>query len=348
MTDSTGTHLAELRAQARAAGIERFRMLRKEDLASELRNRGVEIAEPLPEPAPRRARREDEPRRRAEKEEETRTHPIEGILDVTPRGHGFLRSAGLQAGEDDVYVSASQIRRCALRPGDVVDGPAREPRRDERYTALVHVDQVNGTEPSDERPSFDKLTPARPDRALGLDLSGLDSGDRDLISAHPELTEAQAGQRILVRAEPGVARFALLRALARALAVEHGRDVIVLLIDLPPEDVAEWQDGAGDATVATLPADASPAAAGRVARLALEHAKRKAESGRDAVLIVDSLSRLAVFEDDIAGVKRLFGAGRRLSEDGAGSLTVIATTLGEDAADRAVATTESALVTLSG
>lgn len=348
-------HLAELRQRAAEVGIERFRMLRREELVEQLRERGVEIAE-----KPARPDRGDEaparPARRRggakvhmpeQPEEETPTHPAEGILDVTPRGHGFLRSGGLQAGDDDVYVSASQIRRCVLRPGDLIIGPARDPRRDERYPALVHIDQVNGAEPTEERPSFDDLTPARPSRQLEVDLSALGPDERDLIAGYSALTEIQAGERILVRAQGGTERFDLFRALAKALASKLGSDVIVLLIDVPPEELAEWQDDGGGARVAALAADSSPAAAGRVARLALEHVKRRAEAGIDAVLIVDSLTRLAVLEDDTAGVKRVFGAGRQLSNDGAGSLTIIATSLAEDDADRAVVTTESALVTLS-
>ena len=329
-------HIAVLRRRARDAGVERIRMLSRDELVEGLRGKGVEVGDAPPEPEPEAPR------------EEAPTHEVDGILDITPRGHGFLRSGNLQAGSDDVYVSASQIRRCALRPGDRLTGPARDPRRDERYPALVHVDVVNGEEPTEDRSSFDDLTPARPDRALELDLSGLDSDARELLEAHKALSEIKAGERILVRVEQGGDRSALLRALVGALAPKLGRDVIVMLIDVPPEDLAEWKAEASEATVAALAADSSPAAAGRIARLALEHAKRRAESGADAVLIVDSLTRLAVFEDDIAGVKRLFGAGRRLSEEGSGTLTLIATTLGEDDADRAVATTETSLVTLSG
>ena len=92
------------------------------------------------------------------------TEEVTGILELTRQRHGFLRLGGLTTREDDVYVSASQVRRCDLRPGDEVSGPAREPRRGERHRALVHVDKVNGADPQEEgRVDFDSLTPAPPD-----------------------------------------------------------------------------------------------------------------------------------------------------------------------------------------
>lgn len=363
---SNAPHLSELHRHAREAGIEQFRMLRREELIERLREQGVEISDP---PAREsgggderrgagrqrgrrggrgREREGGRQRERAREDEQSDadapTTPKRGVLDITPRGHGFLRGQALQADDGDVYVSASQIRRCVLRAGDVVSGPAREPRRDERYPALVHVDSVNDGEPVEERPTFDDLTPIRPERALNLDLSGLPSEARAALDAYEPLQKIQAGERVLIRASAAPDRFDLLRSLAQAAEGSHGAAVAVLLIDVPPEELAAWRGNGGEALVAALPADSSPAAAGRIARLALEQAKRRAESGADAILIVDSLTRLAVFEEDVAGVKRLFGAGRALEEGG--SLTVIATTLGDDDADRAVATTESARVEL--
>jgi transcription termination factor Rho len=100
--------------------------------------------------------------------EEAETEPVSGVLDRMPQGYGFLRLSGLDGDEGDVYVSASQIRRCELRPGDEVSGPAREPRRGERHRALVRVDSVNGQEPEGERLEFEDLTAVAPTRRISM------------------------------------------------------------------------------------------------------------------------------------------------------------------------------------
>ena len=277
------------------------------------------------------------------------TEAVSGVLDVLPQRYGFLRLSGLEAAADDVYISASQIRRCELRTGDEVSGPAREPRRGERYRALVHVDRVNGAEATEEdgRPDFDSLTPIAPSRRIRIDPDPADI----LTRAVDLLIPLAFGQRVLVHAAPRSGRTTLLRGLAGAI---RGRPeeapVIVLLIDERPEEATTWREALPDAEVAAATADMTPQEQGRVADMALARAKRRAESGDDVVLIVDSLSRLGVAKDDRGAAKALFGAGRELAEDGAGSLTVIATALegGDDDAEAvtAVSTTENALVRL--
>jgi transcription termination factor Rho len=154
---------------------------------------------------------------------------------------------------------------------------------------------------------------------------------------------------MLIRATPYSGRTTLLRQLGKAIAGGEAT-VIVLLIDERPEELPAWQRELPEAELALAPADLAPTEQVRIAELALERARRVAEAGGDAILICDSLSRLAVAADGVAEVKRLFGSGRTLAEETAGSMTVIATALdeGEDegSADRAVATTETALVTL--
>jgi transcription termination factor Rho len=273
------------------------------------------------------------------------TEQVSGVLEITRQRHGFLRGEGLAARDDDVYVSASQVRRCALRSGDLVTGPARPPRRGERHRALVRVEQVNGGEPpQDGRPSFESLTPAAPSRLLRL------QDPEPLVRAVRALVPLAYGQRVLVRAAPRSGRTTLLRGLARAIAAAGEARVIVLLIDERPEEVPAWREAAPGVELALAPADLAPAEQVRVAQLALERARRLAEAGEDAVLLCDSLSRLAVAAGGVAEVKRLFGSGRELAEEGAGSLTVIATAFadGEDGGDaeRAVITTETALITL--
>jgi transcription termination factor Rho len=324
-------HLAALRALAAQLGVPRFRMLRRGELVREIESRRVN----------------GEPTRERERLEVEQTEPVVGVLEVTRERYGFLRLGGFVAREDDVYISASQIRRCELRTGDEVSGPAREPRRGERHRALVHVDRVNGAEPvADGRPAFERLTPVVSMRRVALDR---DPGDV-LTRAVDLLTPLALGQRVLVVAPPRSGRTTLLRGIGGAIAAAQELELIVLLIDERPEEATAWHNRLPGAQLAAGTAELAPAEQVRVAELALERARRMAEGGSDAVLIADSLSRLAVASGNVALVKRLFGSGRDLEEDGAGSLTVIATVVGgaedDGAAERAVITTENSLIKL--
>jgi transcription termination factor Rho len=339
-----GLHLADLHERAAKLGIPRYRMLRRDQLVAEIEGRDGEAPEEASEPERERERLED-----------AETTDVVGVLEVTPQRYGFLRFRGLEAQPDDVYVSASQIRRCELRSGDEVSGPARDPRRGERHRALVHVDRVNGGEPqTEERPAFESLTPVLPTRRLPLG----DSSDV-LTRAVDLLTPLALGQRVLVMAAPRSGRTTLLRNLSTAIEGRDGAELVVLLIDERPEEATAWRDALPHSEVGTATADLAPEEQVRLAELAAERARRLAESGTDAVLVVDSLSRLAVASasaggrrrgGDVAEVKALFGSGRELAEDGAGSMTVIATVVegAEDdgAAERAVVTTESSLIAL--
>jgi transcription termination factor Rho len=359
-------HLADLHALAAEAGVPRFRLLRREELVEELfvRGAGGEEDEPTEAPqaapeeaappgrarAPRRRReREEEPEEAAAADEEP-TETVSGVLDVVPTGHGFLRLSGLQPGSGDVYISASQIRRCELRPGDEVSGPARQPRRGERHPALIHVESVNGAEAGKERErvtSFEELTPVAPSRRLPLELR-----PDDLLTRAVDLFCPLAfGQRVLVLAQPRSGRTTLLRGVVRALsAAPEPPAVLVLLVDERPEEVTEWRRQTPAAETAAASADLESADQVRLAELGLARAKRRAEAGDDVVVLIDSLTRLGVAYRDPSEVKPFFGAGRELEEEGAGSLTVIATALtdtidGEGVLE-AVATTENATVAL--
>lgn len=273
------------------------------------------------------------------------TEEVRGVLELTRQRYGFLRLNGLAPSDGDVYISAAQVRRCELRPGDEVAGPAREPRRGERHRALVHVDSVNGEEPQTEvRPEFDDLPPVLPERRIALEAFA----DDVIARAVDLLTPLAYGQRILIRAAARSGRTTLLRSLARAAAASDTAKVIVLLVDERPEEATAWREALPVAEFAIATAELAPVEQVRTADLALERARRLAETGGDAVLICDSLSRLAFSAGDVAEVKRLFGSGRNLA--GGGSLTVIATVLadGSDAgeAERAVSTTESSLIAL--
>ncbi len=360
-------HLADLHELASELGVPRFRLLRRAELVSEIEARRgaaeppvaepAPAPEPEPEPAPEPepeagAGAEAEPdglkpERERELLDTAATEEVTGVLEITPQRYGFLRLNGLETNPDDVYISASQLRRCELRPGDDVSGPARSPRRGERHRALVHVDRVNGGDPLvTDRPEFEQLTPILPKRRLGLDLEPSDV----LTRAADLLAPLAFGQRVLVMAAPRSGRTTLLRGLARAVRGVEGPELIVLLIDERPEEATAWREALPGAQLATATAELAPAEQVRIAELALERARRRAETGADVVLIVDSLSRLAVASGQPAEVKRLFGSGRDLAEEGAGSLTVIATVVAgaedDGAAERAVITTESSLIRL--
>lgn len=330
--DLSRQHIADLHARAAELGVERYRMLRRDELVAAIAAApgSAEAIEPA----------EAEPERGEEE-----TVEVAGVLELTRQRFGFLRLAGLHPDPDDVYISASQVRRCELRPGDRVAGPARSPRRGERHRALVHVDRVNDAEPLAEAgPDFDALAPVQPERRLALDS---DSGDV-LTRAIDLLTPLALGQRVLVRAAARAGRTTLLRGVARAAGAVEGTRTIVLLVDERPEEATAWRDALPDAEFAIATADLAPRDQVHVAELALERGRRLAEAGADAVLICDSLSRLALAGGDAGEVKRLFGSGRNLA--GGGSLTVVATVLAgahdEGEAERAVATTESSLIVL--
>jgi transcription termination factor Rho len=364
--DLADKHLSELHTEAARLGVPGYRMLRRDALIDEIAARAsepLETEEQAPEeepPAEEAPQADEEPADEAEpaddvesEQEERRrepeTEPVSGVLDRTFRGHGFLRLRGLELTPGDVYISASQIRRCELRIGDLVSGPARPPERGERYPALVHVDLVNGAEPEEgaERPRLEDLTAVPPRRRLPLDPDSADI----LTRAVDLLVPLAFGQRVLVRAAPRSGRTTLLRGLAGAIQRTGERPaLVVLLVDERPEEATAWAEVLPDDELAVATAEMSSREQVRVATLALERSKRRAEAGEDVVLIVDSLSRLAVAQRDAGDVKQLFGAGRELAEEDAGSLTVIATALegvaDEGAALAAVETTENALIRL--
>src|SRR5918995_1579224 len=156
------SHLADLHARAGELGVPRFRMLTRGELLD------AEPAEGEDRVRDDEGRDDDEPPEDLEEREDVETEEVRGVLDRMPQGYGFLRLGGLGAEEGDVYVSASQIRRCELRPGDEVAGPARPPRRGERHRALVRVSEVNGQEPEGDRVQFEDLTAVAPHRRLPL------------------------------------------------------------------------------------------------------------------------------------------------------------------------------------
>ncbi|HET8929506.1 MAG TPA: transcription termination factor Rho, partial [Acidimicrobiales bacterium] len=268
---------------------------------------------------------------------------VEGILDLRDDGYGFLRLRGYLAHRDDSYVSVKQVRQFGLRKGDQIKGLSRPPTRSEKNPALLRIDEVNGAEPNlaRERPHFADLTPEYPSDPLRLE-------HRDtIIDMTPRIIDLVApigkGQRGLIVAPPKSGKTTILKTIARAIEQNHPEThLMVLLVDERPEEVTDFERWIGDGEVVSSTFDRPSDEHTIVAELAIERAKRIAESGGDVVLLVDGITRLTraynltVKESgrlmsggiDAAAIwpaKRFFGAARKLAEGG--SLTILATAL---------------------
>jgi transcription termination factor Rho len=268
----------------------------------------------------------------------------EGVLEVLPEGYGFLRSQDWNYlySPDDIYVSPSQIKRFDLRTGDTVSGQVRPPKEWERYLALLKVEMVNGSEPeaAKVRIGFDNLRPRYPDGRLRLETRDGDLSMRvmDLIAPIGK------GQRGLIVAPPRAGKTILLQKIANAIAENYPEvTLIVLLIDERPEEVTDMQrEVKGEVISSTFDEDATRHV--QVAEMVIEKAKRLVESGKDVVILLDSITRLARAHNTVipsggkimsGGLdakamekpKKFFGAARNV--DGGGSLTIIATALVE-------------------
>jgi transcription termination factor Rho len=266
----------------------------------------------------------------------------EGVLETLPDGYGFLRGPDYNylPGPDDVYVSPSQIRRFGLHTGDTVSGQIRPPREGERYFALVKVDAVNFEPPErkSERVFFENLTPLYPQEKFKLEYAAEELCTRVIDMMAP----IGKGQRALIVAPPRTGKTMLLQALANSVMTNHP-DVflIVLLIDERPEEVTDMQRSVrGEVISSTF--DEPPQRHVQIAEMVIEKAKRLVETGRDVVILLDSITRLArayntvvptsgrilsggVDSNALQKPKRFFGAARKI--EGAGSLTIVATAL---------------------
>jgi transcription termination factor Rho len=266
----------------------------------------------------------------------------EGVLEVLPDGFGFLRAPDYNylPGPDDIYISPSQIRRFNLRTGDVVSGQIRPPKEGERYFALLKVEAINYEEPEKAREKilFDNLTPLYPDKQLKLEHDPQEFTTRiiDLM------TPIGKGQRGLIVAAPRTGKTMMLQNLAHGIT-HNDKDVvlIVLLIDERPEEVTDMQRSV-DGEVVSSTFDEPATRHVQVAEMVIEKAKRLVEHGKDVVILLDSITRLAraynsvvppsgkilsggVDSNALRGPKKFFGAARNF-EDG-GSLTIIGTAL---------------------
>lgn len=267
----------------------------------------------------------------------------EGVIEILSEGYGFLRSKewSYLPGKDDVYVSESQIKKFGLMTGDEIYGDVRLPKRWEKYLALLRVDKVNGQDPSsmEIRTPFDNLRPKYPDSRLRLET---DDGDISM-RVIDLLTPIGKGQRGLIVAPPKAGKTILLQKMANAISKNHPEvKVIMLLIDERPEEVTEMKKTIPDAEIISSTFDETASRHVQVAEMVLQKSKRLVESGKDVVILLDSITRFARAHNTIApssgkilsgGVeatalqrpKAFFGSARNVDEGG--SLTIIATAL---------------------
>jgi transcription termination factor Rho len=307
------TPLTELRIMARDLDIPRSSRMKKEDLIMKIRQaeaekQGIELRG--------------------------------GILEIMSEGIGFLRSGHYRPGPYDVYVSQSQIRRYKLRNGDLVFGQVRPPRESERHYGLMKIESINGLDPEESRrrPAFEQLIPIFPDTRFDLETDRHTLATR-LINL---VTPIGRGQRGLIVSPPKAGKTTILKQIANAISTKNPEvHLMVALIGERPEEVTDM-DRSVDAEVISSTFDEPVTSHVRVAEIALERAKRLTEIGRDVVILMDSITRLAraynlvvtpsgrtlsggIDPSALYPPKRFFGAARNI-EDG-GSLTIIATCL---------------------
>ena len=269
---------------------------------------------------------------------------VEGVLEILD-SYGFLRfpERSYLAGQDDVYVSVSYIKKFRLKTGDIIAGKVRAPRESEKYLALSHVDTINGKTPAEafRVTEMESLTPIFPDQRIKLEIgngSQSDIGNRiiDLVSPIGK------GQRGLIVSPPKAGKTMMLQNIATSIATNHPEcKLIVLLIDERPEEVTEMRRGVkGEVVASTF--DEPPARHVQVASMVLAKAVKMAENGEDVVILLDSITRLArayntqspssgkvlsggVEANALQKPKRFFGAARNIEKGG--SLTILATAL---------------------
>jgi transcription termination factor Rho len=270
--------------------------------------------------------------------------PVRGLLDLRDEGYGFLRTSGYLPSGKDVYISVSQARRFALRRGDAIEGACRPAGPSEKYPALLRIDTVCGMTPEEarERPRFEDLTPLFPDQRMRLELKDdpLNTTARivDLISPIGK------GQRSMIVSPPKAGKTTILKQIAHSIEQnDPSVHLMVLLVDERPEEATDWRRSVKGEVIASTfdrPADEHTT----VAELAIERAKRLVELGRDVVIILDGITRLAraynlaqpatgrimsggVDSGALYPPKKFFGAARNIEEGG--SLTILATALVE-------------------
>ncbi|MDX9917594.1 MAG: transcription termination factor Rho [Gudongella sp.] len=340
--------LLELREIAKAYNIEKAYKYKKEELLKLIVDtlsvaEASEVAEePDDEDIPVIETDDISDRGAEEMEHLEEVNIAEGILEMHTDGYGFLRRDNYLSGEDDIYISPSQIRRFHLQTGDKITGITRPPKSNEKFNALLYVKAVNDLPPASaiNRPDFDYLTPIYPTERLILETEPREYATRMIDLVAP----IGKGQRGMIVAAPKAGKTTLLKMIANGIAQNHPEvEIIILLIDERPEEVTDMKRSVkGDVVYSTF--DELPKNHTKVAEIVLERAKRLVEHGKDVVILLDSITRLAraynltipptgrtlsggLDPGALHKPKRFFGAARNLEEGG--SLTILATALVE-------------------
>lgn len=348
--------LAVLRELAKARGLKRISALKKGELIEAM------LAED--ERESQENRREEQKKNPMGRKEERKTEKTEekhieekrldessldsgetanGILEVMPDGYGFIRCENYLPGENDVYVSPSQIRKFNLKTGDIITGNTRIKQQQEKFSALLYISSVNGFHPSEaaRRKAFEDLTPVFPNQRLRLETgsSGVAMRIMDLISP------VGKGQRGMIVAQPKAGKTTLLKDVAKSIKSNNPEmHLIILLIDERPEEVTDIKEAieGGNTEVIYSTFDELPEHHKRVSEMVIERAKRLVEHKKDVMILLDSITRLARAYNMVVppsgrtlsgGLdptalhmpKRFFGAARNMREGG--SLTILATAL---------------------
>ena len=277
----------------------------------------------------------------ANTEQDANKYDVEGILEVADQGYGFMRFDNFMSSSEDVYVAQTQIRRFRLRTGDKIFGVARRPKMGERYGALLFVKEVNGMDPMQarSRKPFEALTPIYPNEIMKLETTSIDLSTRIIDLVAP----IGKGQRGLIVAQPKAGKTVLLKKIACAIEDKYPEvELIVLLVDERPEEVTDMKRSLKRADVVYSTFDQPSSHHTKVAKIVSERAKRLAESGRDVVILLDSITRLArAYNLEVPSTgrtlsggldpgalhppKKFFGMARNIEEGG--SVTILATAL---------------------
>jgi transcription termination factor Rho len=258
-----------------------------------------------------RAREEDRDTEAAPRAPQVEDRIAEGVVELLGNGSAFIRLSPPETTDDDVYVSAAQVKRCELVSGDRISGPVRAPRRSERFPSLVRVDTINGkpAEEVAEGTKFEDLPATWPTERIAL-------GSEDVtLKAVEWLTPFGKGSRVLIAGGPRAGKTRLARGIVAALAGRDGVELLVALAGVRPEEAGDWTD---PAPVATVSFAASPDAQAQAVEQAIEQGRRVAARGGDAVVVVDTLEYVPPHL-----ARRALGAARNIVDGG--SLTVIAT-----------------------
>ena len=320
----------------------------KADKADAVQTEEVQApAEPSVQENPEGARPQPESKPAEEAPAETKLDSgiiADGILEIMADGYGFIRSANYLPGENDVYVSPSQIKKFGLRTGDMLMGKVRIKTQNEKFGALLHLDRVNGVLPSEiqNRKSFEDLTPVFPDKRLKLEQIGV----RNIaMRVFDLISPIGKGQRGMIVSPPKAGKTTLLKGVAHSIQKNNPEvHILILLIDERPEEVTDIREDIRGDNVEVIYStfDELPEHHKRVSEMVIERAKRLVEMGKDVVILLDSITRLARAYNllvppsgrtlsgglDPAALympKRFFGAARNIREGG--SLTILATAL---------------------